>query len=135
MKKTDADIFRINSPYGIIIRLSDLAYSWFNRKYLGLGNDNILQKHLPLFLTHSFVNKLTHESVLKNLETYAQNNRSSGMDMGKEITDGEGYLRIWLYSDKYFPYNDKGLIKSNMDRYKNVLSEVEKIIFTSPSSS
>lgn len=134
MKKTDADIFRINSPYGIIIRLSDLKYSWFNRNYLGLGNGDISQKHLPFFLTHSFEKKLKDESVLKNLETYAKNNRTSGMDMGKEVTDGEGFLRVWLYSDEYFPYNDKGLIKSNMDRYKNVLSEVERIIFTSPSS-
>lgn len=124
------DTFRINSPYGIIIRLSDLTYSWFNREYLNLGNNNVLEKHLPLFLIHSFNKKLKDESVLKNLEMYAKKNRGSGMDMGKEVSDGEGYLRIWFYSDSYFPYGLKGLIKRNMDRYEKVLSEVERIIAT-----
>lgn len=134
MKKEARELFRINSPYGIIIRLSDLSYSWFNREYLGLGNNNILEKQLPMYIIHDFDNKLKDEAVLKNLEVYAKNNRSNGMDMAKEVSDGEGYLRIWFYSDNYFPYGLKGLIKSNMNRYEEVLSKVENIIATSPTS-
>lgn len=134
MKRTRADIFRINSPYGIIIRLSDLSYSWFNRKYRDVFDDST--DYLPFFILHSFGKKLKDESVLENLKVFAINHRISGMDMGEEMNDGHNYLRLWLYSDKYFPYNSRGLIiKKSMDRYNKVLSELEKIIGSSLSSS
>lgn len=126
MEKISADYFRINSPYGIIIRLSDLYYNWFNRHYLSLGKNS--KDFLPFSELPEFVEKLKDVSVLDNLRSYAFNNRVSGMDMEEKYIEGGKYVRIWLYSDRYFPFNSKGIIKSNMNRYESVLSEIERII-------
>jgi len=120
-------LFKLYIPYGIVIRLSDLSYTWFNRDYKGLGNDS--KEMLPFSELPDFVGKLKNESVMEDLRTYALNNRVYGMDMEEQFIDGEKCLRIWFYSDKYFPFTFRGNISiKKMERYNEVLSEVKKII-------
>ena len=126
MKKTRADIFRINSPYGIIIRLADLRYSWFNRKYKEIYSD--LMDHLSLDGLHKFEAKLKDESVIEKINDFVEANRDVGVNSFIEKESDKSYLRVWLYNDENFPFNSAGEIKSKMNQYDKLLLGLERII-------
>ena len=57
-----ADFFRTNSPYGIIINLTNLKYSWFNRLYKEVNDER--QYFLPWKELYSF------DNTIKDLKDY-----------------------------------------------------------------
>ena len=126
MKRTQADIFRINSPYGIIIRLADLRYSWYNRIYQEVYNG---LKDEPLDTRYKFESKLKDQSVIEKVNDFVDSNSMFGVSLAPENVQGKPCLRVWLYNDKNFPYSSKGEIKSKMNRYEKLLLELERIIF------
>lgn len=126
MKKTRADIFRINSPYGIIIRLSDLRYSWFNRKYKEIYSD--LMDDLSLDDLHKFEDELKDESVIEKINDFVEANRDVGVNSSIEKESDKSYLRVWLYNDENFPFNSGGEIKNKMNQYDKLLLSLERII-------
>lgn len=126
MKRTQADIFRINSPYGIIISLSDLRYSWYNRIYQEVYNDSI---DTPLDTRYKFESKLKDLSVIDKINNFVDANIKFGVSSGPENVQGDRCLRVWLYNDENFPFNSTGEIKNKMNRYEKLLLELERIIF------
>lgn len=126
MKKTKAEIFRINSPYGVIIRLSDLTYSWFNRNYKEVYNDS--RDFLSWKDLYGFKNKLKDETIVEKIKDFASKNRDFGTSSAIEKEEGSSYLRVWLYNDKNFPFNSSGEIKSKMNQYLRKKTEIKSIL-------
>lgn len=125
MKRTQADIFSINSPYGIIIRLIDLKYSWYNRVYQEVYNAS---KDEPLDSRYKFESKLKGQSVIEKINDFVDTNNKFGVSSAPENVQGNRCLRVWLYNDENFPFNSTGEIKSKMNRYEKLLLELERII-------
>lgn len=119
--KKNADIFRINSPYGIIIRLSDLTYSWFNRMYQEqyastgkIGIDAFEFKH-----------SLKDKASISILKDFAKENGINS----ESIKEGDiEYFRMWLYNDSTNPYNEQNEFDMRMKRYERLLFKVERIV-------
>ncbi len=126
MKRTRADIFRINSPYGIIIRLTDLRYSWYNRIYEEVYNDS---KDSSKETRYKFEDKLKDQSVIDKINNFVDANTKFGVSSASENVQGDRCLRVWLYNDENFPFNSSGEIKNKMNRYEKLLLELERIIF------
>ncbi len=126
MKRASYQVFRINSPYGIIIRLSDLRYSWFNRNYKELYDET--QEYLPWEKLYKFDGKLKDVSVIEKIKDFAEANKEYGMSYSEETVKGFSYLSVWLYNDSNFPYTLNKEVKRKMDKYNKVLLDLEQII-------
>lgn len=125
MKRTRADIFSINSPYGIIIRLSDLRYSWFNRIYQEVYNDSNI---VSLDKRYRFESKLKDQSVIEKINDFVVANTKFGVISARENEQGTACLKVWLYNGNYPLFNSTGEIKSKMNRYEKLLLELERTI-------
>lgn len=126
MKKTRDQIFRINSPYGVIIRISDLRYSWFNREYKEQYDDTNV--YLPWEQLYKFEGKLKSETVMEKLKDFVDKNKEYGMTYEKEVVAGFGYLRVWLYNDANFPFRLGKEDKVKMNQYEKRLLDLKQII-------
>lgn len=125
MKKTKANIFRINSPYGVIIRLSDLAYSWFNREYYELYSSSSDRCGEDAY---DFNQKLNEESTIERLKEFAIRNSKYGTSSDVYRVGEIPFMRVWLYNDKNYPFNQHGEIENKMDRYLSLRGEIELIL-------
>ena len=124
-----ADFFRKNSPYGIIINLTNLKYSWFNRFYKEVNDDR--QSFLPWKELYSFDNTIKDLNVIEKLKQFALEYKEFGTTFQIQKKDGEtDYLSVWFYNDRNLPYNSKGEIKKLMNSYLNRLSTIENILET-----
>ena len=125
--KSQADLFRINSPYGIIINLTNLKYSWFNRFYKEVNDDRLC--FLPWNELYSFDNTIKNINVIERLKQFALENKAFGTTFQIEKKDGEtDFLSVWFYNDLHFPYDSKGEIKLLMNSYLNRIVTIEKIL-------
>lgn len=119
--------FRTTSPYGIIINLTSLKYSWFNRYYKEV-NDN-REDFLPWNELYPFKTAIRDHNVIEQLKEFALQNKEFGTNFQIQKKDDEtDYLSVWLYNDRSIPYNSKGEIKKLMNEYLNRLSKIEEII-------
>ncbi|SFK99986.1 hypothetical protein SAMN05216357_11087 [Porphyromonadaceae bacterium KH3CP3RA] len=125
MKTTRADIFRINKPYGIAIRISDLKYSWFNRKYIEQYSSSSDKHGIDAL---KFRDTLNDKAVIDKLKKLAEENSKYGTSFDNYKAGNEEYFRMWFYNDSSFPFNQNGEIDNRMDRYENILFKAEQIV-------
>lgn len=123
-----ADRFRTESPYGIIINLSNLRYSFFNRNYKEQNNKS--DAYLPWDELYSFENIIEDESAIEKLKDFATKYELLGTAYRVEKRNGIDYLSIWLYNDRNFPFDSKGARKNLLNQYFTKINEVEKILNT-----
>lgn len=125
MKKTRADIFSIDSPYGIIIRLSDLNYSWFNRLYQEQYVSSIVKLGVNAF---EFKHTLKNETSIDILKDFAKKNSKYGTSSDNFKEREHEFFRVWLYNDSTNPYNKQNEFDVRMKRYERLLFKVERIV-------
>lgn len=132
MTPKDADLFMTHSTYGIIIRLSDLSYSWFNRYHKEV-NDRVqdespdTSKEKPWDELYSFKNKLENEAVLEKLKEFASRNSVKGVNIREKMNEGKSYIQIWLYDAENTPYYLGKEVPPRMEQYRLLLHEIESI--------
>lgn len=126
METTTYKAFKTNSPYGIIIRVSDLKYSWFNRNYKEVYDET--QEYLPWEELYKFDNKLKDEAAIEKIKKFADVNKKYGMSYSEETVKGFKYLHVWLYNDANVPYKLSKIVKTKMDEYNKRLSNLKEII-------
>ena len=134
MTPKDADLFMTHSTYGIIIRLSDLSYSWFNRYHKEVKDESqdvstdTSKEDKSWDELYSFKNTLKDESVLAKLKEFASRNSEKGVNIREKMNEGKSYIQIWLYDAENTPYYLGKEVPPRMEKYYLLLHEIESIL-------
>ncbi len=126
MTTKEAQEFRTNKPYGLVIDLDNLKYSWFNREYMEI--DHIDFDFECSSNNFSFGYPIRNIEVADKIRAFANKNKDKGMNYADETIGERRYLRVWLYNDSTFPYKGAQLYKLRMRSYEKFKSELRVML-------